>query len=396
MKIDNSVLFLLGGVGAATATSQYPLYYDTTWAGPVRFADNFNLSANSTGFTMVEATLVMPHLSIPTEPHTKVEQYTASFWIGLDGFLSSEVIRGLWQAGVIMSVWPNGTTQYTGFHEWIPNDPIDVDPSELGISEGHHIHVILKTTNNGYHGSTTLTNLNTSQTYTHSQDATEKWRGPTWPAQGATAEWIIEAGTYLNGPQYVFPDWGNASFLDARACYQNGECSLPGDGGKDQGRITAVLWNDTKTLYTRSHSKGDHVLIRDDLSKDFRGVADNRMKPIGASNSEFSFKAMLYDNETPIISQSSGGSIFQITLGNDTWSNRHFKRISKIQPWSSGGQEPPDLSEHGREPLCNWDLVSELAELCGKTILSKFNKRPIPESETLRAKFDWRRKHDAL
>jgi hypothetical protein len=67
---------------------------------------------------MAEATLVMPHLSIPKKPHKEVDEYTASFWIGLDGVLSSDIVRGLWQAGVIMSVWPNGTTQYTGFHEW--------------------------------------------------------------------------------------------------------------------------------------------------------------------------------------------------------------------------------------------------------------------------------------
>ncbi|KAK2676518.1 Heterokaryon incompatibility [Fusarium oxysporum f. sp. vasinfectum] len=180
---------LFGIACAAKDGSQYPLSYGEAWAGPVRFADNFNLSSNSTGFTMAEATLVMPHLSIPKKPHKEVDEYTASFWIGLDGVLSSDIVRGLWQAGVIMSVWPNGTTKYTGFHEWIPDDPIDVSSSKLAISEGDHIHVVLMTTNNGYHGSTTLTNLNTSRTYTHSQNAANLWRGPTFPAQGATAEW---------------------------------------------------------------------------------------------------------------------------------------------------------------------------------------------------------------
>ncbi|KAF5008479.1 hypothetical protein FDECE_5238 [Fusarium decemcellulare] len=252
---------LLGSACVAAKGAEYPLSYGTAWAGPVRYADKFNISSNSTGFTKAEATLIMPHLSIPKKPHEKVEQYTASYWIGLDGVLSSELIRGLWQAGVIMSVWTNGTTEYRGFHEWIPDDPLDVSPAKLAISEGDHIHVLLETTNNGYHGSTTLTNLNTSQTYTHNQDAPTAWRGPTFPAQGATAEWIIEAGTYLNGPQYVFPDWGTAQFLGARACYKNGECALAGDGTADQGRMTAVMWNDTRTLYTQSCAKGDHVSI---------------------------------------------------------------------------------------------------------------------------------------
>ncbi|KAI1017039.1 hypothetical protein LB504_007194 [Fusarium proliferatum] len=262
MKIKLLATSLCGISSAAKDGRQYPLSYGEAWAGPVRFADNFNLSSNSTGFTMAEATLVMPHLSIPHKPHKKVDEYTASFWIGLDGVLSSNIVRGLWQAGVIMSVWPNGTAKYTGFHEWIPDSPIDVSPSKLAISEGDHIYVILKTTNNGYHGSTTLTNINTSQTYTHSQNAANLWHGPTFPSQGATAEWIVEAGTYLNTTQYVFPNWGTASFLNARACNEKGNCSLPGDGNKHQGQITAVLWNDTKTLYTQSCIKGDHVSVK--------------------------------------------------------------------------------------------------------------------------------------
>ncbi|KAF4963158.1 hypothetical protein FZEAL_10952 [Fusarium zealandicum] len=243
MKTQALAASLFGVAYAANDGSQYPLSYGTAWAGPVRYADNFNLSGNSTGFTMAEATLVMPHLEIPKKPREEVNQYTASYWIGLDGVLSSDVIRGLWQAGVIMSLWPNGTTQYTGFHEWIPHDPIHISTSQLAISEGDHIQVVLKTNNNGYRGSTTLTNLNTSKTYTHSQDAATSRRGPAFPAQGATAEWIIEAGTYLNGPR------------------DKGKCSLPGDGNEDQGQITAVLWNDTKTIYTRSSTKGDRVSI---------------------------------------------------------------------------------------------------------------------------------------
>ncbi|KAH6974402.1 concanavalin A-like lectin/glucanase domain-containing protein [Ilyonectria sp. MPI-CAGE-AT-0026] len=260
MQIKAIVAFFLGSAWAATNGAKYPPFYGTGWGGPVRFADNYNISSNTTGFTMVEATLVMPHLSIPKKPHEKTTQYTASYWIGLDGYFSSEIIRGLWQAGVIMSVWPNGTTEYTGFHEWIPDDPISISFADLAISEGDHVHVVMKTTNNGYRGSTSLTNLNTSQTYLHSQDAPTAWRGPTFPSQGASAEWIIEAGTYLNGPQYILPDWGTATFFNARACTKKGKCALPG-GNKDQGSMTAVFWNDTKTLYTRSCVEKDRVSI---------------------------------------------------------------------------------------------------------------------------------------
>lgn len=105
-------------------SAQADIYYDTTWAGPVRIAEldlNSSSANSSSGFNFVEATLVMPHLAIPQNPHQNVDGYTASFWIGLDGFLTSAEssgVRGLWQAGVIMSIWANGTTEYTGFYEW--------------------------------------------------------------------------------------------------------------------------------------------------------------------------------------------------------------------------------------------------------------------------------------
>jgi hypothetical protein len=70
------------------------------------------------GFRLVEATLVMPHLALPENPRQQVDEYTASFWIGLDGLVSSNTARGLWQAGVIMSICDNGTTEYSVFYEW--------------------------------------------------------------------------------------------------------------------------------------------------------------------------------------------------------------------------------------------------------------------------------------
>lgn len=100
------------------------IFYDETWAGPVRLAANrATVSPASLGFTSVEATLVMPPLALPDKPSEVVDQYTAAWWVGLDGFLPSaetpaSTIRGLWQAGVFMSIWQNGTTSYTGFHEW--------------------------------------------------------------------------------------------------------------------------------------------------------------------------------------------------------------------------------------------------------------------------------------
>ncbi|KAL2276176.1 hypothetical protein FJTKL_01338 [Diaporthe vaccinii] len=184
------------------------IFYDETWAGPVRLAVTETTSAptnisssNSTtltGFDTVEGTLVMPRLAIPSHPSQRVDRYMAAYWIGLDGFVMSDdegqgtgtsTVRGLWQAGVFMSIWENGTSDYTGFYEWVPNDPISLTPSELAISEGDHVHIVIRTSQAGYYGNTTFTNLNTSQTFSFGQEAPTTWRGPTWPSPGTSAEW---------------------------------------------------------------------------------------------------------------------------------------------------------------------------------------------------------------
>lgn len=71
----------------------------------------------------------------------------------------------------------------------VPNDPISLTSSQLAISEGDHVHVVVETSDGGYYGNTSLTNLNTNQTYSFGQEAPTTWRGPTWPSPGTSAEW---------------------------------------------------------------------------------------------------------------------------------------------------------------------------------------------------------------
>jgi hypothetical protein len=71
----------------------------------------------------------------------------------------------------------------------VPNDPISLTQSELTVSEGDHLHVVLKTSQGGYYGNVTFTNLNTSQIFSYGQEAPITWRGPTWPSPGTSAEW---------------------------------------------------------------------------------------------------------------------------------------------------------------------------------------------------------------
>ncbi|KAH6646231.1 concanavalin A-like lectin/glucanase domain-containing protein [Truncatella angustata] len=254
-----STLLCAAALGAYGLAEE--IFYDTTWAGPIRIAERFNGTAG--GFDRVEATLVMPQLSIPEKPNKQSDEYTAAFWIGFGGFLSSSTVSGLWQAGIIMSIWNNGSTEYKGFYEWVPNDPILLNSTELDISVGDHLQVILTTADNGMYGSVFMTNVNTSQTFSYSQAAPTAWRGPTFPALGNTAEWIMEAGTYINGPQYVFPDWHNATFLAAKACYSADDACFSPVSGENitLNAMTAVYRNDTETLYTKSLVQDEIVTI---------------------------------------------------------------------------------------------------------------------------------------
>lgn len=110
-----SAVFLLAS--QAAAQQGLPTLYGEAWGGPVAVLEDSLAVTDPNNFDFVEATLVMPHLAIPKNPRNVSDQYTASYWIGMDGF-SSPGINGLWQAGVIMSIWGNGTTTYDGFYEW--------------------------------------------------------------------------------------------------------------------------------------------------------------------------------------------------------------------------------------------------------------------------------------
>ncbi|KAI0470038.1 concanavalin A-like lectin/glucanase domain-containing protein [Xylariaceae sp. FL0804] len=236
--------------GSCAAEQNFPISYDETWAGPVQLQRN-----GTSAFSFVEATLIIPSLQLPVNPREQRASYSASVWVGLDGY-DSPYPSGLWQSGINMTILANGTTAYNAWYEWVPSDYVELNASQLSVSEGDSIRVQISTAGDGLRGSLTLANLDTAQVFTHEQDAPTTWRGPTFPARGASAEWIVEAGGSLYGEQNVFPDWGTVEFLGARACRVDGACVLPGGRGMI---TTAVKYDDT--LYTRSRAEGGRVLI---------------------------------------------------------------------------------------------------------------------------------------
>lgn len=79
--------------------------YDENWAGAVLTGES--VTAASGSFPVLKA-------AVPTEKETGEKEYTASAWIGLDGYNCD----GLWQAGVDSIVESSGETSFYAWYEW--------------------------------------------------------------------------------------------------------------------------------------------------------------------------------------------------------------------------------------------------------------------------------------
>lgn len=108
---------LLSALVTKLVAAQVPIYNDTTWAGGVIERQN---NTNIANFTSASAILVIPSLNLPQKPPQIVDEYTVYFWVGLDGWPDENgpAYRALWQTGVMGSIFPNGTTQWSAFYEW--------------------------------------------------------------------------------------------------------------------------------------------------------------------------------------------------------------------------------------------------------------------------------------
>lgn len=141
----------------------------------------------------------------------------------------------------------------------IPEDPIHISPTELTINTGDHISMSVSTTNDGLNGTVTLTNENTTQAFSLERTSPVTWRGPTWFTPGYSAEWIAEAGTYLNSTRVVLPDWGNATFLAAQACTTDGVCVGPMG---ETSTVAQIVEEDVSILYTKTVLGEDFVTVQ--------------------------------------------------------------------------------------------------------------------------------------
>ncbi|CAG8983541.1 hypothetical protein HYALB_00004342 [Hymenoscyphus albidus] len=243
---------------ALPAAAQYPVLNDSAWAGPAMQRDSKSTSTPA-NFTSASGTLIVPSLSIPERPKEVADQYSVSFWVGMEGVPENNApfARGLWQAGIQGNIYVNGTKTYIPWYEWIPEDPVRLPASDLVMNEGDHIYINVSTADLGYTGTIVLTNLNTTQEWTITRPSPVTPRGPTWHAPGWSAEWIAEAATY--GPEtmyrkYILADFGNATFLDPKVCRTDNVCLGP------EGQNTTIWDLVDDKLYSRT-SVGKDVTI---------------------------------------------------------------------------------------------------------------------------------------
>lgn len=234
---------------AATASpSPSPRFYSNTWAGAAQVRQN-----NTSPFSSIEGTLILPHLSLPNNPQKTVDQYSFSYWIGLDGYQSPGG-SGLWQAGVVGHIFPhNNTRKYVGFWEWIP-DPYEFVTAEddFPVLEGEHVYVKLNVSTNGTLATVRMENRNSSKVITHTRSAPTKWRGPSYSIPGTSAEWIAESGTYENYTKQVLPDFGTVEFYDAKAFRRDGTVVRAGDARTNGLQMFENFWVDTEMLYSNA------------------------------------------------------------------------------------------------------------------------------------------------
>lgn len=233
---------------AATASpSPSPRFYSNTWAGAAQVRQN-----NTSPFSSIEGTLILPRLSLPSNPQNIVDQYSFSYWIGLDGYQSPGG-SGLWQAGVVGHIFPhNNTRKYVGFWEWIPDPYEFVSVNDFPVLEGEHVYVKLNVSSNGMLATVRMENRNSSKVITHTRSAPTKWRGPSYSIPGTSAEWIAESGTYENYTKQVLPDFGTVEFYDARAFRRDGTVVRAGDARTNGLQMFENFWLDTEMLYSNA------------------------------------------------------------------------------------------------------------------------------------------------
>lgn len=83
-----------------------PEEYDENWAGAV---------VTGEGITEASGSFKVLTAKVPTSQEAGESEYTASAWVGMDGYNGC---AGLWQAGVDSIIESSGETSFYAWYEW--------------------------------------------------------------------------------------------------------------------------------------------------------------------------------------------------------------------------------------------------------------------------------------
>ncbi|RAL58708.1 hypothetical protein DID88_003065 [Monilinia fructigena] len=149
------------------------------------------------------ASFPIPKPAIGTTGETSASEFTASTWVGIDGYNCDN----LWQAGIDSTIQKsNGEISYYAWYEWYPASTVVID---LGSLSANDIISVNLTTSGFNTGTVVMENKSTGRSFTKtiSSDKT---------LCGVSAEWIME-DLSTDSSDIGLASYGSVTFSDAVA-----------------------------------------------------------------------------------------------------------------------------------------------------------------------------------
>ncbi|APA05637.1 hypothetical protein SS1G_02038 [Sclerotinia sclerotiorum 1980 UF-70] len=168
--------------------------YNVSWAGAV---------LTGAAYTGVSASFAIPKPAVGTTGETSASDFTASSWVGIDGYNCDN----LWQAGVDSTIEKStGAISYYAWYEWYPAGTQVID---LGTLTAEDVISVNLTTSGFNTGTVVMENKSTGKSYTKTVSSTNT-------LCGVSAEWIMEDLSIDTNTEGL-ANYGSVVFTDAIA-----------------------------------------------------------------------------------------------------------------------------------------------------------------------------------
>ena len=190
-------------------------------------------------YSAVSATFTVPKAT-PGANNPQERFQSSSVWVGIDG---STYDKAILQTGIYVEL-VNGTTRYTGWHEWLPSQAGDFS---LAIRQGDILALRVRS-HNSTSGWVEIENHTTGKAASKVMHAPN----PTATLRGENAEWIVEDFTMKNVVPFV--NFGQIDFWGAGAdSAKEAQSNLHDTSTVDIRQAGKILTN--TTILSNSHMK---------------------------------------------------------------------------------------------------------------------------------------------